>query len=114
MKVWSPGIWRGLARWALLNRFARNDYERFVERSELGPEYGRNQHAEPIQVAHSSLIKLSDESDFKVQCPSCAFGVLLVYRNQETLALRRDDRCICCAQRFEYTDAEIGGEALPQ
>ncbi len=70
-------------------------------------------HAEPIRVAHASLERWSEESDFKVHCPSCNTGLLLVYRDQKTLRVLREDRCISCAQRFVYTDTEIGGEALP-
>lgn len=85
-----------------------------IERVEEQPVYGQNLHSEPLRVAHASLIKLSVESDFKVQCPACEQGVLLVYRDQETMRLVREDRCISCAQRFVYTDESIGSEALPQ
>lgn len=67
---------------------------------------------EPIRVSHASLKKLSDESPFKVRCPECPKGILLVSRNQQTLALAREDHCILCGQRFVYTDKDIAGMAL--
>lgn len=74
--------------------------------------WGENLHKDPIPIAHASLAKLSEESDYKVECPACAGGMLFVARDQMTLALSRDDRCVSCGQRFTYTDAEIGGEIV--
>lgn len=73
----------------------------------------RNMGAPPIPVDHGSLAKFSDESEFKVYCPVCKDGLLLVARDQNTLRLVREDRCITCGQHFMYLDDVIGGEALP-
>jgi len=70
-------------------------------------------YREPVRVAHASLHKWSDESAFKAHCPCCTTGLLLVARDPRTLRLRREDRCISCAQSFVYTDSEIAGEKLP-
>lgn len=101
-------LWRALGIHHLLKRFARRDHERFLER------LLRNANEEPIRVEHASLEKFSEESDFKAHCPSCETGLLLVQRDQETMRIRREDRCISCAQRFVYADTEIGGERLPK
>jgi hypothetical protein len=37
----------------------------------------------------------------------------MVGRDQKTLQLQREDRCVWCAQLFIYTDESIGDEALP-
>ena len=55
-------------------------------------------------VKWSSLKPDSIESMWRRQCPVCKEGVLLVYRNNETLQLEEHDRCILCGQRFKYID----------
>jgi hypothetical protein len=65
-----------------------------------------------IEVRHADLTKLSDESDFKVDCPVCVRGVLLVRRNPETFNLMAQDNCCFCGQRFRYTDETIGHEPV--
>jgi hypothetical protein len=65
---------------------------------------------EVLHVQHSELEKTSaDRSIFRVWCPACKLGILLVGRDQE-MKLRRRDRCIRCAQTFKYVDRDIGGE----
>lgn len=73
---------------------------------------GANLEKAPLRVAHASLTKVSEKSDFKVECPACRRGMLLVRRDPETLGLVRNDNCIFCAQRYVYTDESIGGEPL--
>lgn len=72
-----------------------------------------NIHAEPIRVAHASLAPWSADSSFRVHCPTCKTGLLLVARHPRTLRIVREDLCISCAQRVVYTDETIGGETLP-
>lgn len=68
-----------------------------------------NIRAPTIEVLHVSL-KRTGESEFRVRCPVCEKGSLMVYRSQETGNLLRHDRCTRCAQRFHYMDETIGGE----
>jgi uncharacterized protein (DUF983 family) len=58
-----------------------------------------------IKIKHSGLTRYGD-SYYKSSCPACKEGILLVYRNPETLVLERYDRCILCGQQFEYMDIE--------
>jgi len=67
----------------------------------------------PLTVSHSSLERVGD-SDFKSVCPSCGEGVLLVVRDQRTMAVTPPDRCVSCGQRFEYSDETVGGERVQQ
>lgn len=78
----------------------------------LGPApYLVHFYREPVAVAHASLERAHGRP-FRSKCPVCELGLLLVGRNQETLALRREDRCTRCAQAFRYTDREILGEGF--
>ena len=62
--------------------------------------------AEPIiDVKHSELERLCDESIYKSLCPKCG-GLLLVYRDQDTLELEELDVCVKCGQHYRYTDIE--------
>lgn len=74
---------------------------------------GANFAKAPIRVLHSALTRASGESDYRSNCPACVRGILLVYRDQKTMALRRLDCCTLCAQHVFYLDAQIAGEALP-
>lgn len=65
-----------------------------------------NVGAPTIAIAHSSLTRYNDESAYKSKCPACKEGVLLVMRDQKTLELRKDDRCILCAQHVIYSDID--------
>jgi len=83
-----------------------------IERA-LPRAVGYAQDRPVIRVRHASLERTGD-SPFRSRCPECHRGVLMVYRTQEEpYALRREDCCVWCAQRFYYLDAEIGGEPLP-
>ncbi len=75
-------------------------------------DYGKNAREPAIRILHSSLRRVG-ESAFRVKCPVCVHGILMVGRDQETLALARNDRCIVCAQMVCYLDEVIDGEELP-
>ena len=62
-----------------------------------------------IKIAHSELERW-DDGPYKSKCPACEDGILLVHRDENTLALQRHDRCISCGQQFFYTDSEIWKE----
>lgn len=70
-------------------------------------DYGENLLAPTQRVSHASLARVSG-SVFRSKCPACPDGVLFVRRTRE-LHLSNVDRCICCGQRFVYTDASIAG-----
>jgi hypothetical protein len=78
----------------------------------MADEYGQNQHAPALDIHHAALKRWSDESEFKVMCPACGDGLLLVQRDQETLQITGHDRCIRCAQLVRYRDQSIGGEPV--
>lgn len=63
------------------------------------------------KVRHADLPKWSD-SAYKVCCPFCKDGLLMVNRNPETMELLRVDVCVSCGQAVEYLDEEINGEKL--
>jgi chaperonin GroES len=73
-------------------------------------DYGANMLEPACTVAHASLTPWSPDSAYRARCPVCPTGILMVYRNQVTLALQRLDRCIRCGQAFTYTDETIAGE----
>jgi predicted RNA-binding Zn-ribbon protein involved in translation (DUF1610 family) len=60
----------------------------------------------PKHVKHAELVSLSYDSIYKKVCPACDDGMLLVTRNQKTLELSAEDRCILCGQQFIYDDIE--------
>lgn len=63
-------------------------------------------------VRHSNLVRWDpEESDFSSLCVVCG-GVLMVGRDQKTLALVPYDCCVRCGQRYFYLDDEIAGEPL--
>ena len=59
-----------------------------------------------IDVEWIKLKQTSTDTTYKSECPVCYSGMLLVYRNQETMQLEALDRCILCGQAFRYTDIE--------
>jgi hypothetical protein len=65
-----------------------------------------------LSVTHAKLERASEESAYRSRCPLCA-GQLLGLRDQVSLQLLRQDRCVRCGQPFEYIDDEIAGEKLP-
>jgi hypothetical protein len=66
----------------------------------------------PIEVRHADLKKWDEDSAYKVICPTCDTGLLLVQRNQKTFAILRQDLCIFCGQRVHYIDESINKEPL--
>lgn len=74
-------------------------------------ETGCNINNPVMAVYHAELEKLCPEdSPFRVCCPVCKKGIMLVSRNQQTLRLTRADRCTLCGQVFWYLDKKVGGE----
>jgi hypothetical protein len=74
-------------------------------------ETGSHIHSPVIAIHHAALKKLDpEESPFRVCCPVCNQGIMLVTRNQNTFRLTRADRCTMCGQVFWYLDEKVGGE----
>jgi len=71
----------------------------------------RNERQLPRRVLHSALPKISDESDFRVRCPACKDGILLVQR-LSCGWLPWTDRCVSCGQMVVYEDERIGHERI--
>ncbi len=72
-----------------------------------------NLDAPAIDVQHSTL-ELIDPggSPFRVKCPTCGEGMLLVQRDPTTFELIRNDHCILCGQHVRYSDKRIAGLLL--
>lgn len=64
---------------------------------------GINLHNEPIRVKHSKLKRESD-SPYRSECPACEGGILLMQRDQKTMKLLKEDRCILCGQLVIYEE----------
>ena len=69
-------------------------------------EYGKNLEKPTMDVHHSALPPVSDSSVFRVHCPACDDGMLLVRRNNKTLQLEELDSCLVCGQVVRYLDIE--------
>jgi hypothetical protein len=67
---------------------------------------GINVNKPPIHVNHADLIRASDNSIYRSDCPVCEAGVLVVGRDLETFELIAEDRCLLCAQTFIYDDID--------
>ena len=74
--------------------------------------FGQNVDKEPLRVLHSGLKRISSESSFRSECPTCKSGFLLVGRDRNNFNLLRNDSCILCGQRVVYLDRDIAGEIL--
>jgi hypothetical protein len=72
----------------------------------------KNANAAPIRVVHANLKRWDPDSAYRSHCPVCEQGVLLVYRDPDTLKLVRTDHCISCLQTVIYTDSGINGESF--
>lgn len=72
---------------------------------------GANIGKDPVQVSHTQLERVSDESLFRSWCPVCEKGILLVSR-LDTGGLSRVDRCTLCGQLIVYEDDDIAGIPL--
>lgn len=66
----------------------------------------KNLDKQPLKIAHADLERDGKHSAFRSVCPTCKLGVLLVQRDQKTLRLIAEDRCILCGQAVIYTDIE--------
>ncbi len=73
---------------------------------------GCHLHRPPIPVFHSSLARVMDSSAYRVWCPTCNHGVMLVRRHPTLGILLRYDYCCYCAQVFYYRDEKIANEVL--
>ena len=65
-----------------------------------------NKDKPAIRVVHAALRRTDEHTCYKSVCPACGEGTLLFARDQKTLELLPDDRCVLCAQHFVYTDIE--------
>lgn len=74
--------------------------------------WGWNLKKLPIEVKHSDLERMSEESAYRSWCPVCDQGVLLVSRPIGVFKLKRDERCTLCGQAFWYTDAGVNHETF--
>jgi hypothetical protein len=70
-----------------------------------------NARQPPRRVRHSELERVSEESDYRVHCPACKTGYLLVQR-LSNFWLPWTDRCISCGQMVVYEDEKIGPERV--
>lgn len=70
-----------------------------------------NVHEPPLHVRHATLERLSSDSEFKVHCPACTDGLLLVSRNLDRV-ISSLDRCISCGQVVVYEDETIAHEKV--
>jgi len=58
-----------------------------------------------IDLRHANQERISDESDWKVECPFCEDGLFLVSRNQNPpYQLLEFDNCIACGQHVRWVD----------
>ena len=73
---------------------------------------GLNIGKRPLRIFHQNLKRISDESAFKVYCPACPDGILLVFRDQDSLRVLSHDRCLSCGQHVVYLDKVIGDELV--
>ncbi len=70
-------------------------------------------HHPLIRIFHCNLqLWYADFSHFRVVCPQCHKGLLLVNRETPTYSLSRLDRCTICAQLFLYLDEAIAGNSF--
>lgn len=65
-----------------------------------------NINASVINIAHKDMERYCEESIFRIICPVCKVGLLLVGRNQKTFELLEYDNCVLCGQKVRYTDIE--------
>lgn len=47
-----------------------------------------------------------EDGKYRSTCPECKVGLLLIYRDPNTMELLELDRCILCGQQFRYTDID--------
>jgi len=63
----------------------------------------KNVHADVIYIDHDSLKRFCEESYWKRLCVKCN-GLLLVHRDQQTMKVIPQDRCVVCGQQYLYLD----------
>jgi len=73
---------------------------------ELEEVVGENFLKPIVDVRHSDLEDVSEDSEYKKECPVCGQGMLVCSRDQMTMELKEIDRCVVCAQRFRYLDID--------
>lgn len=78
----------------------------------MAPSLYKNLHEPPIHVLHSGLERDSNQSEYRVICPKCTIGLLLVGRDMDSFKLLRVDRCTHCGQIVIYDDETIAGQEL--
>lgn len=70
-----------------------------------------NLGANPVELRHQDLTRISGESDFRSWCPFCKNGILFVMRKQQhPYSILTHDRCCACGRGVIYTDIK---ENLP-
>jgi hypothetical protein len=80
--------------------------EIIFSKREYMDDYPLSYHCPPIHVKHAELERLNDESMFRSRCPQCKEGMLMVRRDQTTLALLPLDNCCLCGQHYIYDDID--------
>lgn len=70
-----------------------------------------NVHSPAISIRHAALERFDPDSSFKVVCPTCKEGLLLVMRNDRYEVVDRD-MCVSCGQHYFYEDETIAGEPV--
>lgn len=75
------------------------------------PDYealaGSNIRQPVLNVYFRSLKSLSDESEYKRECPACNVGFVAIRRNQDApFFMRNNGWCLLCGQQFIYNDIE--------
>ncbi len=63
--------------------------------------------ANVADLRHAKMGKVSENSDWKAECPFCTEGLFLVQRNQKPPhQLLEYDNCIGCGQYIRWVDIE--------
>lgn len=76
---------------------------------DMSPEAVRERMvgANSIDLRHANQERVSDESDWKVECPFCDDGLFLIHRNQNhPYELVEYDNCIACGQIVRWVDID--------
>ena len=69
------------------------------------PEPPTTNFREPVlAVRHADLVPATPGAPYCRKCLKCGKGVLLVQRHPATFAIRAEDNCILCGQRYKYLD----------
>ena len=77
-----------------------------AEKTEAEKLTGTNLYNNAVLVKHAELERADNNSMFRSICPVCKIGTLLVQRDQTTLKLLPQDRCLLCGQMVVYTDID--------